>query len=96
MFHPNKSERKKFNRHTLIHEFEKEICKQINRDDRINFEYVPSQILCEYIKEEAPDIDGIMYKSNESSLGKNICLFLERENLRKILCLKEIRTKNYD
>ena len=96
MFDPDSLERNKLTKLTFIHRFEQEINKPTPGDDRINIDYVPSQVFCEYMKVNAPDIQGIIYSSKKSPSGKNICLFIKKEKLREVTRILHIETKSYN
>lgn len=92
MFDPDPLIRSKLTRHAFICRFENEINKPINGDNHINIDYVPSQVFCEYMKANTPDIHGVIYSSRKSISGKNICLFIKREELKDSLRLLSIET----
>jgi hypothetical protein len=77
----------------FLREFVNFLTRPITRDDKINIEYVPTQIVCEFIRAERTDIKGIIYPSACYSKGRNICIF-EYENLKNILNLKGIKVKS--
>lgn len=68
----------------FLHEFEKDLVKPIERDDREHIEYVPSQIVAEYFRyrfrpENQDRLDGIVYRSSKTD--KPACaLFLDRSD----------------
>lgn len=79
----------------FLDSFNREVTKQINRDDIVHIEYVPSQIFTEYLrciyKYEGKAIDGIVYRSSlESGMGKNIVLFYDQIQSARVLELVAI------
>ena len=67
---------------SFLHFFTKEIMRPVARDDRVHTEYVPSQVVTEFLRDfafESGRIDGIMYGSVASPKpGKrNVVLFLD-------------------
>ncbi len=63
----------------------KEISRPIARDDRIHIEYVPTQVVTEYVRNtlsvEGKPIDGIRYASSRNNSGTAIVLFADQDNL---------------
>lgn len=63
----------------------REISKPIARDDRVHIEYVPTQIVTEYVRTivriEEASVDGIRYRSSRPSGGTSLVLFADQENL---------------
>lgn len=52
----------------------------VARDDRIHTDYVPSQVVTEFLREhkfEAGSLDGIMYGSVAAPGKRNLVLFLD-------------------
>ncbi|MNJ70296.1 RES domain protein [compost metagenome] len=64
----------------FLHHFAQDIMQPVARDDRVHTEYVPSQIVTEYLREQTfkdGKLDGIMYGSVASPGKRNVVLFLE-------------------
>lgn len=72
----------------FIHYFIHDIMQPVARDDRIHTDYVPSQVVTEFLREhkfETGSLDGIMYGSVAAPGKRNLVLFLETlEPPRKI------------
>jgi len=84
---------------SFLHSFCKQVSNEIERDDRIHIEYVPTQIFTEYLKYVFPKnynkVDGIIFKSSLKDVtGNNIVLFYDQKSSAKVLQLNEI-IKNY-
>ncbi|ABZ00682.1 RES family NAD+ phosphorylase [Pseudomonas sp. SbB1] len=67
---------------SFLHYFTKEIMQPVARDDRVHTEYVPSQVVTEFLRDfnfESGRIDGVMYGSVASPKPgrRNVVLFLE-------------------
>ena len=67
----------------FLKRFAEEISKPLKDDDLDHLEYLPSQIVTEYLKlmckhKDSP-IDGIIYRSAQTTDGKCIVLFVENE-----------------
>jgi hypothetical protein len=73
-------------RHNLIflHEIADEISRPIARDDRVHVDYVPTQVVTEFLRTVATSnggrIDGIRYRSSRSG-GSSLVLFADQTNL---------------
>jgi RES domain-containing protein len=66
----------------FIHAFTREITKPVDRDERVHIDYIPSQVVTEYIRSskiEAEYIDGIRYPSALQPRGRNLVLFASQE-----------------
>ena len=63
----------------FMHGFAKEIARPVSHDDEsFNFEYIPSQVVTEYIRDAEFDwgqVDGIRYSSELHVGGRNLVLF---------------------
>jgi hypothetical protein len=67
----------------------------MRHDDKINIEYVPTQILGEYFRYVLPDIgmgsiDGILYPSSQNE-GKCCVLFMDND-----MCKEHMELKSFD
>lgn len=69
----------------FLHNIASEISKPIVRDDRVHVEYVPTQVITEYIRAlELPDgnqLDGIRYTSSRRPGHASLVLFADQGNL---------------
>lgn len=75
----------------FLKSFHKEITRQIDRDDSIHVEYIPSQVFTEYLRFmfKAVPLDGMIYKSSLTG-AKNIVLFCNNEESKELLETIEI------
>jgi hypothetical protein len=68
----------------FLHTFSREISKPITRDDEsFHIDYVPSQIMTEFLRDydfAGVKIDGICFASSVHPDGKNLVLFATQEN----------------
>ena len=70
----------------FMNRFAREIGKPIDRDDRVHVEYIPSQVVTEFIRDTLVDgreVDGIRYRSSLDKDGINIVLFATQDNILK-------------
>jgi len=52
-----------------------ELIKPVMPNDE-PFEYLPTQVIAEFLSEKiSPSIDGVIYESSQTSIGKNVVLF---------------------
>jgi hypothetical protein len=62
-----------------------EISRPIARDDRVHIEYVPTQVVTEYVRTtvriEGREVDGIRYNSSRKHAGTALVLFADQDNL---------------
>lgn len=66
-------------RRLFMHGFVAEISKPIVRDNRVHYEYVPTQAVTEYIRyRSSPPPDGIMFSSARAH-GTNVVIFADHE-----------------
>lgn len=73
-------------RKTLIflHDVAGDIARPIARDDRVHIEYVPTQVVTEYVRTTKLDgqpFDGIRYRSSRRDGGISLVLFADAENV---------------
>lgn len=64
----------------FLHYFIHDIMQPVARDDRIHTDYVPSQVVTEFLREhafEAGSLDGIMYGSVVAPGKSNLVLFID-------------------
>ncbi|WP_373783745.1 HEPN-associated N-terminal domain-containing protein [Delftia acidovorans] len=69
---------------SFIHEFAAAIMQPVARDDRVNIEYLPSQVATEFFRDyvfSEGRIDGIVYRSTVHRPGWNVALFLDLADL---------------
>jgi len=78
----------------FLRNFSNEVCKEIERDNRIHIEYIPTQAFTEYVryrfKEDGHSIDGILYNSSINPGGKNVVLFCNQKDSSNYLELTDI------
>ena len=68
----------------FIHGFVRAITEPVDRTDRIHIDYIPSQVVTEYIRHSdiaGYRVDGIRYPSSLQPDGRNVVLFAAREDL---------------
>jgi hypothetical protein len=67
---------------TFLNSFVREVSKPVRRDGTEHIDYVPTQILCEYIRHGFADgeIAGILFRSTMSPEGTVTALFVDRED----------------
>ena len=69
----------------FLHNISREISRPIARDDRIHIEYVPTQVVTEYVRTsvviEGRSIDGIRYRSSRRGAETAIVLFADATNI---------------
>ena len=69
----------------FLHGVSREISRPIDRDDRVHVEYVPTQVVTEYIRTvieiEGRQVDGIRYRSSRRSAGTALVLFADQRDL---------------
>ncbi len=79
-------ERRKLLGLVFMHAFAKDIARPVVQDDRIHIEYIPSQVITEYIRDSEFDcraVDGIHYPSEFQAGGPNLVLFATQDDLRE-------------
>ena len=77
-FDINKTNRRQRNDLSFIKDLSFELSKPIDKDGREHTDYVPTQVLAEYIKTK--NIHGIIYESSRKLDGKNIALFFSQQH----------------
>jgi hypothetical protein len=69
----------------FLHSISREISRPIARDDRIHVEYVPTQVVTEYLRTaitiEQKAVDGIRYRSSRRKTSTALVLFADQTNL---------------
>ena len=69
----------------FLHHVARDISRPIVRDDRVHIEYVPTQVVTEYVRnttmQDATKIDGIRYRSSRRRGGMSLVLFAGDENV---------------
>ena len=69
----------------FLNEIADEISRPIARDDRVHVEYVPTQVVTEFIRTAATSngkrIDGIAYRSSRHTGKSSMVLFADQANL---------------
>lgn len=69
----------------FLHVFVDQVRKPIRRDEREHLEYVPTQIVAEYLRhlyerQTGERVDGVAYKSAIASDGSNVVLFIDNSD----------------
>jgi HEPN/RES N-terminal domain 1/RES domain len=69
----------------FLHALAEDISRPIARDDRIHIEYVPTQVVTEFLRTaKLPDkqkLDGIRYRSSRRNGGTSLVLFADQHNV---------------
>lgn len=69
----------------FLHSISREISRPIARDDRVHVEYVPTQVVTEYVRTavrvEGRKVDGIRYRSSRRHAETAVVLFADQSNL---------------
>jgi hypothetical protein len=69
----------------FLREVARDISRPIARDDRIHVEYVPTQVVTEYLRTvttiDGRPIEGIRYKSSRRNVKNSLVLFADQDNL---------------
>ena len=68
----------------FMHAFAREIARPVDRTDRIHIEYIPSQVITEFIRDVKINdtaVDGIRYPSTFDADGRNLVLFATQDDL---------------
>ena len=71
----------------FLHAFAREIARPVERTDRIHIDYIPSQVVTEFIRDTkvaGKRIDGIRYPSTVDPSGRNLVLFATQGDLREV------------
>ncbi len=89
-FDINKNNRAKRKDIGFIQQLSAKLSEPIDKGGEEHTDYVPTQILAEYIKKQS--IQGIVYESSRHTKGKNIALFLSQKNI----CVDEKKNINQD
>ncbi|MBT4728248.1 MAG: RES domain-containing protein [Bacteroidetes bacterium] len=84
---------------SFLYSFVRDLSKRIERDDRVHIEYVPTQIITEFLRFIYPiivkqGIDGVVYKSSKKNTGNCIVLFLDHDDSKNYLDLTSTKTIN--
>lgn len=64
----------------FLHSFADAIMQPVARDDRVHVDYIPSQVVTEYLREHTfsgGPVDGVLYPSTVDVRGRNIVLFID-------------------
>jgi hypothetical protein len=66
----------------------REISRPIARDDRVHIEYLPTQVVTEYLRTsvvvDGRKVDGIRYRSSRNGVGTAIVLFANQDNIEGV------------
>jgi hypothetical protein len=68
----------------FLHRLASDISRPIAHDDRVHIEYVPTQVVTEYLRSATfPEggLDGIRYRSSRRDGGVSLVLFADRLNV---------------
>lgn len=69
----------------FLHSIRREISRPIARDDRVHVEYVPTQVVTEYVRTAVSiggrKVDGIRYASSRRHVSTAMVLFADQSNL---------------
>lgn len=69
----------------FLHNISREISRPIARDDRVHIEYVPTQVVTEYVRTavriNGRKVDGIRYASSRRHAATALVLFADQSNL---------------
>ena len=76
----------------FLKSFSDDISKPIKKDDLKHLEYIPSQIVSEFIKFYRKE-KGMIYKSSKSNDGKNLALFFNAYNYQEYLEFLDYKTE---
>lgn len=70
----------------FLHRLADDISRPIVRDDRVHIEYVPTQVVTEFLRTtklpEGIKLDGIRYRSSRRGGGISLVLFADRRNIK--------------
>jgi hypothetical protein len=82
---PDSSEYDPRPRRLFLHQIADDISRPIARDDRVHVEYVPTQVVTEYLRTvtnvDNQRIDGIRYRSSRRPSGSSLVLFVDQNHL---------------
>ncbi len=69
----------------FLHRLARDISRPIVRDDRVHIEYVPTQVVTEFLRfaatEDGRSFDGIRYRSSRKGDGMSLVLFADTMNI---------------
>ncbi len=69
----------------FLHRLARDISRPIIRDDRVHIEYVPTQVVTEFIRsaktEDGKSFDGIRLRSSRQGDGMSLVLFADNLNV---------------
>jgi RES domain len=67
----------------FLHRLADDISRPIARDDGVHIEYVPTQVVTEFLRTTMPEVklDGIRYRSSRRDGGTSLVLFADRRNV---------------
>jgi RES domain len=69
----------------FLHSISREMSRPIARDDRVHVEYVPTQVVTEYVRTairiKGRKVDGIRYSSSRRHAATAVVLFADQSNL---------------
>jgi len=85
LFEPDPAVRRQRAALTFLHSFRAAVSAPIERDDRIHIDYVPTQVVSEYLRRVLVDrdgrhLDGLAWGSSQRPDGRNVVLWLDNEH----------------
>ncbi|OVE86820.1 hypothetical protein B7W89_24725 [Agrobacterium tumefaciens] len=69
---------------SFLHQFSNKIIQPVARNDRVNIDYIPTQVFTEFLRDHAfrgGPIDGVRYRSALTLPGANVVLFAGPEDV---------------
>lgn len=89
IFDDRPESREQWGRLGFLHGFEREVSRPIKRDDRIHTNYVPTQVVCEFLRDRFRDADdqpvrGLAWDSSRRPGSRNVVLFIDRNRCVEI------------
>jgi len=91
----DKKRRGDYHEYKYILDFKSDLSEPINKDGCEHYEYVPTQIVAEFLKVNKPDVLGICIYSSINTRKKNYTLFLGNDDCCKENKLKLISQKKF-
>lgn len=69
----------------FLREFERDLTRPVARDDKVHIEYVPTQVVTEFVRHGLKDVSGepldrILYRSSRDHASKAAVIFAEAEH----------------
>jgi hypothetical protein len=82
---------------SFLHHVVRKMSQPITRDDRVHIDYVPTQVVTEYVRayrDGDRPIDGIRYPSAAHPGGRSYVLFATQDNLLPVPAREESYTRH--